>query len=351
MADWQILPRHHPGFLDDEGDLEQLQDNLAYIAGLLAAQTAIVGEAPINFRSPLESTHADGLDQVKDIGTIVSDGLFRNTFEYESHAPTSTPLPTESRLKTAIENTTGSNRQLLGDIVFARESENNGLIALVTYLLGAESGLLYVDSQGRVGVLGIPEYTLDVPTGVINVSGDYRRDGVVIADWSEAAGTVSWAGPARVTGTAKSTVATGTAPLVAVSTTECVGVSASQLAGLTWCPPVMASGFAAYTSADTDIATGAVNRVGTWKCTGVASVFVTSADAGKTVECKLKDGSGAQIGETSDFEILTDGAVSVKVTGAYVSAAGNEDVKMTVRVVAGTGDVAEATVTLVWQGP
>ena len=370
MADWDNAARYRVNQLKTAADYERDQDNLEYIAGVLAGQSPIATEVPLEFKTYLESTHATTLDQTKDMGPLVSSGFGRNRFEYESHAPTGVILPVESRIKAAIENTDGTDRQPLGDLVFARVSEGTGLIQLLSYILGAtEAGSIAVttgtNSEGEVvGRVGIrtttPEYELDVPSGVINVSGDYRRDGAVIADWTVTPGTpdvVSYSGPAEITQTAVSEVATGTAPLAATSTTECTGLSASTLEAEIWHPGIMASGFDTYGASDTEILSEPLNRVGRWCITASVSVFLGGTpDAGLTINVKLKDGSGTQIGETADFEAAPpatgeDSVTSVKVRGVYVSAAGNEDIKVYVAVPTGTGAIAEATLVMAWQGP
>lgn len=355
--------RHHPGYLDSKTAFDVFNENLAQVAGKGAGQTEFDEEAPFSFQDWIESKHATHFDQVKDADPTLFYEAFRQLFEYESHAQTGFPMPSSNEIRAMLG---GSGSQYLGSLIFGRESPGNGTLQLLAILAGVATGTLIVTPDGWVAVNSLTaEYELDVPSGEINVSGDYRRLGVIIPDWTETLGapnklsTALNAALTLATGVMKTTLATSTAPWTASSTTLCPGVDADLFEGLAWHPGFMASGSATYAAADTQIVAQVIDRAGVWWCRAVFTVYADPADNGLGIDCKLKDGAGTQIGQTGDFTAkkITVGGydattyTSVEVFGSYTAAVGNETIKAMVGVPTGTGSLAEATLTLAWQKP
>jgi hypothetical protein len=357
--------RRYPGYLETAAGLIQLDENVRQMAGVGSGQTDLVIEAPVSFEEYIESTHATHFDQVKDLKDNGAGGAAtRYEFEYESQAATGDTGPFYNRLIAAIERIGIGSRQELGQIAFLRPESGVWFLKLLSVVLGEESASVVIrdgltelgENRGFVGInTEEPEYELDVPAGTINVSGDYLSSGAVLSDWTNVAGTATWTGPARVTSQMETTLATGTPPIAATSTTEAIGLSADNFQGETWHPGVIASGFDTYAAADTLVAAGNVTRIGEWNITATFAVHLDPADAGKTINCKLKDGGGTQIGDTFPFEADPAssglGVCPAKVVGTYTSAAGNEAIRAYVAVPTGTGSSAEVVITMTWQRP
>ena len=356
--------RHRPGRTLSVAELTQELTNLKHLAGQEAGQTALRLEAPLS-TSIFESKHASRFELVKEFDAIAGTVAEHELISENIDEPSSIEDGYDLTLRASIVQIGGSEQDL-GEAVFTRLSDAEAILDFFSLLSGNPGGGLTVGPDGSVGIMFTPDYTLDVGAGTINVSGGYYINGVQQVDWTEVAGPkLQWTnsggtGHATVSGAWKSTVGTGTEPIVVTSTTEATNLDADTFDDHGWAVHTKKAGNATYTSSDTTIVTSdALGKTGVWDVSGNVSVWCAVADDGKTIEAKLKNQAGTQFGATADqtakkvsvggFDDAT--IICLKLFGFYTAAATSDTVKITVAVPTGTGSLADGWITARWVKP
>lgn len=250
----------------------------------------------------------------------------------------------------------GGAEEALGEVRWTRENEGSGSVRLSG--LGSVASVdVHVTPEGLVGFeTEDPEYDLDLGAKSLNAT-EYRLNGATMPDWTETTGTpnrLDWTGNALVSGSFRSTAASG-APLSVASATQVANLNAERLDGYSWHAGLLAldeENYWAIGTSDTDTVTLDLDRPGNWLLFGLAAITV-EGDEGNEFRVRLKQGA-TQIGETAEFTPISDfEAFSVLAVGEYSSASGSETVKVTVAKAAGSGSSYSSPTTLVaiWQGP
>lgn len=360
---WDNTVEPAPGDLYSATDLQQIITNWKQLKGQDTAQTQIDLSATLVSPEFFKSTHASSFDLVKQTGLLGVSTLCLAA----TNADTSIGVEDDDyfELYHAIGIVAGArydyghHRWDLtdGEVWYRARGEFSGFT----------SYNMTISPDGKIGILfDNPEYELDVGAGVINISGSYRQAGTALTDWTETLGPpdrVDWTGPVKLVGSFTSTVATGTAPLVVASTTECTNLDVEYLAGYGWHPGIQ--GYGDGTAGTSDTASDAevtLNRVGKWFLIGWGEVWQRHPDDdGLTVDVKIKTAGGTQIGATAQIEFNNtvsewSGEHEIKsamVFGAYTSGSGTDVISITYAIPTATGldNLCTGRLCAIWLGP
>lgn len=352
--------RKRPGRVEDAAGLNQMQANLEHLAGTEAGQERIVSEAPIEALS-FSSSHASNFDSIKDYTAGETPEILLTSENIDS--PSEIADDTTIEIRQEIERADASASQQNGGITFTRVSSQSGRIDIGSVAYATPAAVVTIGPNGYFGVqcgAALPEYPLDVPTGKINVSGDYLRDGSPINDWTVAGGAITWTGNARVYRYWESAVATGTPPLDFASTTEIANLDANYLKGRGWHGGVMVHGSASYGSSQTIIASStlATSAGAVWEVLASVTVNTDTADVGLDITMDLYNGASVfqtrTGGNTPKVEAVNTSyggysggnTFSRLLLGTFTSATGTETLSVRVGVSGGTGSTAEAVLVL-----
>lgn len=312
---------------------QEMQDELDYLKGSQSGQVEIELDAPVVVPHVIGSDDVDALtlrDQfISGIGT---DFLLVSEDDTPARAITDGD---KTDIYFRLQNNTGSTDELLGLLRFKRVS-GDGEVSFWTASAGtlnSDPVLLLDGNSSKVAV-----NTGTVGSDDVEIDGDLNaEDGFVgLALWAEQpAGTALWEGDAEVTGTWKSTVATGTAPIQASSTFVVTNLNADSMAGKTWATggltdtgsPTIALSAHNYTGA-----TVTATETSLYIVIGEASVTVAAGDVGALFTATITGGAG-----TARFRPRDSGRVyQLSVSGIY-SATAAVDMVLILRKDSGSG--------------
>lgn len=349
---FDISDRWKVGDLVDAADLnERLHTPMLYLVGKQAGQTEVDHEAEFAAGS-LESTDAAALDLYAECDLSPDNEAELLWIADDASTPSSIDTGDAVTLEAWLRDTTGPTDEPLGQLRFERqapegeETAGRGLVEIRASAGGSfpATPAIQIDADGQVGIGGDAEADVQLRIrGTLNAT-EIRRQGSSMSDWTETLGSpdrVDWTGHAVAGGQLRSTVPTGTAPLVAASTTEATGLSVELLDGHGWKPgaasPVDSElVYLSTDSVDETITELEIPEAGEWLVFALVNIQVSYSDQGSTFTAKLKDDSDVQFGESAI--VKTIGAdygwtgVTLLLRGQTTVASAGDTMKVTVQV-------------------